>query len=66
MRELSTEEIKRIKSCVKSWPQQEQVAFIISFVNKKPKQQAAHDLGLPLSEYELVIGRIAKRIERLL
>lgn len=54
-----------IKQHVSSWERSEQAIFTAVFIHKKPREQVAHDLGLPFSFLEGKIEELTQRFRQL-
>lgn len=46
---LSNAQLTHIKRTVASWPSLDQTIFISLYVHGKPKDQVAHDMGIPFT-----------------
>lgn len=58
--QFNSDELKRQ---ILNWPQTEQVIFIALFVDQKPKDQVAHDVGLPLAMLEQKIEAMLRKLQ---
>lgn len=54
--------VDELRKSISKWPQSDQALFIAAFVKKKPKEDIAHDLGIPLSMLERRIEDMARRL----